>query len=379
MDTERIESAGAFERSPVSADAPAPSTRSDKAPADLTGPGAQLSSATPDGPTKIRRGATGGDRAATPNRTGMPDRLKAGIEALSGYSLDHVSVHYNSALPSKIGAMAYTQGTNIHVAPGQEQHLPHEAWHVVQQALGRVRPTTQIGGVSVNDSDALEADAEAMGSKAASGGGEPESEPRVLPNLPDDVAQMRKFADGEAKPWLIGKIKTLQPLPAEVTVDQLQTWLKADAGLNADFQANLTSLKALRAEALVTAAREAATLGLTKQRTISDKMRGHILRGEIKGTVVTGGHWRTGCEANGLTVAVVAQGAGGFYTGTVTAKGGAPKASSFFPDDWTEDEVIDAIEYATQPIKTKPILVIETPKGKGTPLFQNNDSIFPNL
>jgi hypothetical protein len=27
--------------------------------------------------------------------------------------------------------------------PGQEQHLPHEAWHVVQQKQGRVKPTGQ--------------------------------------------------------------------------------------------------------------------------------------------------------------------------------------------------------------------------------------------
>ena len=29
-------------------------------------------------------------------------------------------------------ALAYAQGSDIHLAPGQEQHLPHEAWHVVQ-------------------------------------------------------------------------------------------------------------------------------------------------------------------------------------------------------------------------------------------------------
>ena len=70
------------------------------------------------------------------NRTGMPDRLKAGIESLSGMSLDNVKVHYNSSQPAQLNALAYAQGSDIHVAPGQEQHLPHEAWHVVQQAQG---------------------------------------------------------------------------------------------------------------------------------------------------------------------------------------------------------------------------------------------------
>lgn len=32
-----------------------------------------------------------------PNRTGLPDTLKSGVEALSGFSLDDVRVHYNSS------------------------------------------------------------------------------------------------------------------------------------------------------------------------------------------------------------------------------------------------------------------------------------------
>lgn len=100
------------------------------------------------------------------NRTGLPDHLKAGIEALSGYSLDDVRVHYDSDRPTAVQALAYTQGTDIHVAPGQERHLPHEAWHVTQQLAGRVQPTNEIGGVPVNDSTELEREADAMGAKA---------------------------------------------------------------------------------------------------------------------------------------------------------------------------------------------------------------------
>jgi len=81
---------------------------------------------------------------AKPNQTGLPDQLKAGVEHLSGISLDNVRVHTNSSQPAQLNALAYTQGTDIHVAPGQEQHLPHEAWHVAQQAQGRVQPTRQM-------------------------------------------------------------------------------------------------------------------------------------------------------------------------------------------------------------------------------------------
>ncbi len=101
------------------------------------------------------------------NRTGLPDELKAGVENLSGMAMDDVRVHYNSGKPAQLNAYAYTQGTEIHVAPGQEKHLPHEAWHVVQQKEGRVQPTMQMaGGVAVNDDKGLEKEADGMGGKA---------------------------------------------------------------------------------------------------------------------------------------------------------------------------------------------------------------------
>jgi hypothetical protein len=107
--------------------------------------------------------------AAQPNNTGLPDNLKSGIENLSGYSMDDVKVHFNSDKPAQLNAHAYAQGTDIHVAPGQEQHLPHEAWHVVQQKQGRVQPTMQMkAGVPVNDDAGLENEADVMGAKAFS-------------------------------------------------------------------------------------------------------------------------------------------------------------------------------------------------------------------
>ena len=102
------------------------------------------------------------------NETGMPDNLKAGIEDLSGFAMDDGRVHYNSDKPATVQALAYTQGTDIHVASGQEQHLPHEAWHVAQQMAGRVEPTTEMGGLPVNDNVGLEHEADVMGARANS-------------------------------------------------------------------------------------------------------------------------------------------------------------------------------------------------------------------
>ncbi|TCC90345.1 DUF4157 domain-containing protein [Pedobacter frigiditerrae] len=101
-----------------------------------------------------------------PNKTSLPDNLKAGIENLSGHDMDDVKVHYNSAQPSQLDAHAYAQGAEIHIAKGQEKHLPHEAWQVVQQKQGRVTPTIQLKDVAVNDDKGLEKEADVMGASA---------------------------------------------------------------------------------------------------------------------------------------------------------------------------------------------------------------------
>jgi Domain of unknown function (DUF4157) len=101
------------------------------------------------------------------NNTGLPNNLKSGIENLSGHSMDDVKVHYNSDKPAQLNAHAYAQGSDIHIASGQEKHLPHEAWHVVQQKQGRVKPTLQMKGkVNINDDAGLEKEADVMGAKA---------------------------------------------------------------------------------------------------------------------------------------------------------------------------------------------------------------------
>ena len=101
------------------------------------------------------------------NTTGMPDDLKKGVENLSEQDMSDVKVHYNSDKPAQLQAHAYARGTDIHIAPGQEKHLPHEAWHVVQQKQGRVQPTMQMkGNVNVNDDAGLEKEADVMGQKA---------------------------------------------------------------------------------------------------------------------------------------------------------------------------------------------------------------------
>src|SRR5690606_4263678 len=86
-------------------------------------------------------------------------------------------VTYNSSKPAQLDAHAYAQGRDIFVGPGQEAHLPHEAWHVVQQRQGRVQPTGRVGGVSINDDAALEREADVMGTRAMQSSAAPSASP----------------------------------------------------------------------------------------------------------------------------------------------------------------------------------------------------------
>jgi hypothetical protein len=131
--------------------------------------GSRVLNSSPSFPPVQRKGSTdlSPKTAAAINKTGLPDNVKSGVEQLSGVSLSDVKVHYNSPKPAQLQAHAYAQGTDIHVASGQEKHVPHEAWHVVQQKQGRVQATKQMKGkVPVNDDAGLEKEADVMGAKA---------------------------------------------------------------------------------------------------------------------------------------------------------------------------------------------------------------------
>ena len=86
--------------------------------------------------------------------------MSNGAEALSGIAMDDVRVRRNSAEPAKLSALAFAKGNEIHLGPGQDSHLPHEAWHVVQQKQGRVPAMKRLNGVPLNDNATLEREAD---------------------------------------------------------------------------------------------------------------------------------------------------------------------------------------------------------------------------
>lgn len=79
-----------------------------------------------------------------------------------------IRVHRDSQFPARFGALAATVGRDVHFArgvyrphtPGGRRLLAHEFAHVRQQAEGRVRATRHAQGMGVNESPALEAEAD---------------------------------------------------------------------------------------------------------------------------------------------------------------------------------------------------------------------------
>ncbi|MCI3205650.1 hypothetical protein DBA20_11870 [Pandoraea capi] len=115
----------------------------------------------------LQRAADTSAGPESPPEGGLPGGLKSSIELLSGFTMDDVTVHANSTKPAQLQAHAFTQDTQIHLAPGQEKHLAHEAWHVVQQKQGRVQPNAQTrNGTALNDDAGLEREADIMGERA---------------------------------------------------------------------------------------------------------------------------------------------------------------------------------------------------------------------
>lgn len=105
----------------------------------------------------------------------IPRSVLQKMEAAFGTSFSDVRIH-ESPQAQSIGAAAYTQGKDIHFAPGQyspnsldgQALLGHELTHVVQQRSGRV-PTPQGKDVPINADPGLEAEADQLGAKAARG------------------------------------------------------------------------------------------------------------------------------------------------------------------------------------------------------------------
>ncbi|WP_208108167.1 DUF4157 domain-containing protein [Paludibacterium purpuratum] len=169
---------------------------------------------------------------APSHANGLPAQLRQGIESLSGFDMSDVRVHRNSDKPAQLQAHAYAQGGDIYLGSGQDQHLPHEAWHVVQQRQGRVRPTLQMKtGVAVNDDAGLEREADAMGESAMRLAHSPGDLSPILQRRMDRTAPVVQRASALV---LIGSVKDMNDLKVNTKLEEENLGLKSVKLANAN-------------------------------------------------------------------------------------------------------------------------------------------------
>jgi Domain of unknown function (DUF4157) len=104
----------------------------------------------------------------------LPDAVRGQMEAALGADFSGVRVHVGPQA-ERIGAIAFTTGSDIYFAPGRfqpetaagRQLLGHELAHVLQQRQGRVRNPLGASLAVVQDR-ALEAEADRLGARVAS-------------------------------------------------------------------------------------------------------------------------------------------------------------------------------------------------------------------
>ena len=119
----------------------------------------------------------------------LPAPVLQAMESFFQTSFADVRVHVG-AQAGAIGAIAFTQASNLYFAPGQynphtapgRQLIGHELAHVVQQRAGRVRNPFG-GGTAVVHDPALEAEADRLGQRAAAHAAAPAHRPAVPPRF----------------------------------------------------------------------------------------------------------------------------------------------------------------------------------------------------
>lgn len=103
----------------------------------------------------------------------IPEATRYKMERAFQTDFSTVRVHEGEHA-TQLGAAAFTQGENVHFAPGRfapesslgRQLLGHELAHVVQQRAGMVRATGDVAGIPLNDNPGLEAAADSAAAAA---------------------------------------------------------------------------------------------------------------------------------------------------------------------------------------------------------------------
>jgi hypothetical protein len=135
--------------------------------------------------------------AGAADAAAMPGSLRAAMEGALGADFSDVRIRTASARASELNAAAFTQGIEIHMAPGHwaphtpsgRQLLGHELGHVLQQRAGRVRTTAYLASTPLNDDPGLEREADAIGARASAAHAPAAALPPTAAPAPDGVIQ----------------------------------------------------------------------------------------------------------------------------------------------------------------------------------------------
>ncbi len=172
----------------------------------------------------------------------MPEAVRGKMEAALGADFSGVRVHVGTQA-ERIGAIAFTLGSDIYFAPGRfqpdtphgQQLLGHELAHVVQQRQGRVR--NPVGsGIAVVQDHALEAEADRLGrhaaahrvavqAKRAPGAAQPSAPVRISPPISAGPGSYRLTAGASGRQVGSVMVHAREKASVEVTdlgVDQSQ-------------------------------------------------------------------------------------------------------------------------------------------------------------
>lgn len=130
----------------------------------------------------------------------LPDEIQTKMEGSFGTDFSDVQIRENSSVAKNLNALAFTQGNEVHFAPGEynpqsikgQKILAHELSHIIQQREGKVKSTHEEQGHNISEQIELENEADRHSKIAVRGG--TIGETAHTGNQPQSAAVQKKSA-----------------------------------------------------------------------------------------------------------------------------------------------------------------------------------------
>jgi hypothetical protein len=184
------------------------------------------------------------ERAAASTGAPLSAPMRRRVERLTGANLSGVRVHEGGAsqqASNAVGALAYTQGNDIHFAAGQyrpgtvdgDRLIAHELAHVVQQQGGRDAAPQQKSATALSQpGDPAEVEADRLADAAVAGGADG--------NTDSNADSNRRAMALSAAPPTIARKETREPRDPR-QFPTYEEWLQAFSALGDHFASTDTT------------------------------------------------------------------------------------------------------------------------------------------